>query len=157
MRLGLCLLIFSPLLFAGEPTLVYLVRHAEKVDASKDPELSERGVQRAEELASFFEKVPVDALYTSQYIRTKKTLAPLAKQQKLKARVIDAGTPQVLVDEIRSKTGQTILIAGHSNTVPGLIKMLGGPSVAIADSEYRDLFLLILDESVTFQRFRMAP
>ena len=136
-------------LFATEPTLVYLVRHAEKVDQSKDPDLSARGFERAEELAVFFEKVPIHALYASQYQRTQKTLTPIAVAKQLQPFIIDAGSPEDLVNRVKQKTGRTILIAGHSNTLPDLIKRLGGPELTIDDAEYRNIFLLILSEGKT--------
>ena len=45
---------------------IYLVRHAEKEQSSDnpgDPSLTECGLQRAESLAGFLEKVDLDAIY----------------------------------------------------------------------------------------------
>ena len=36
-----------------------------------------------------------------------------------------------------------VLIVGHSNTLPAVIKGLTGRDVTIADSQYDDLFLLV--------------
>lgn len=153
-----CLILFLYVpLIAAEPTFIYLVRHAEKVDASKDPELSPRGQQRAQALADFFMKVPVSELYASEYQRTQKTLAPLAAQKQLSVHIIPASKPEALVAKVRAATG-VVVISGHSNTLPGLIERLGAGSVIIEDSDYRNLFLLVLiEKEATLQTFQLEP
>lgn len=40
--------------------------------------------------------------------------------------------------------GQTVLVVGHADTVPELIRLLGGPSMPnIDDCEFDNLFVLI--------------
>ena len=48
---------------------------------------------------------------------------------------------------IRSEhAGQLVVVAGHSNTVPALVRALGVESVAdIPEDEYDDLFLVQLN------------
>lgn len=158
-------MIFTTLVFliacicaASEPTLVYLVRHAEKVDASRDADLSPKGLERANALKSFFEKIQIDAVYASQYIRTQKTVKPVADARGLAVNVVDAGKPNELVSKVMASAGKTILIAGHSNTTPKLIELLGGPVVEIPDDVYQNLFLLILqDGHCVFQQFQFQP
>jgi broad specificity phosphatase PhoE len=145
-------------LVAGDPTLVYLVRHAEKVDESRDADLSPAGMARAVALSRFFEKIEFDLLVASQYQRTQKTLGPLAAAKDMTVETIPAGEPRILIERIRALEGGTILVAGHSNTVPDLIKALGGGTTAIDDSDYDNLYLVILSEaSVTVQNFRFYP
>ncbi len=158
-------MIFTTLVFliagmcaASEPTLVYLVRHAEKVDDSRDADLSPKGLERANALKSFFEKIQIDAVYASQYIRTQKTVKPVADARGLAVNVVDAGKPNELVSKVMASAGKTILIAGHSNTTPKLIELLGGPVVEIPDDVYQNLFLLILqDGHCVFQQFQFQP
>lgn len=151
----LWMLVVLPVM-AGEPTLVYLVRHAEKVDDSRDADLSERGLKRAAELAAFFEKIEVNQLYASQFQRTQKTLQPLADAKGLKLAIISAGEPEQLIDSVRGHAGKTIVIAGHSNTLPDLIARLGAGEVTIADDAYRNLFLVILNEDgAVLQNFQL--
>lgn len=47
------LLGYTLLAAATEPTLVYLVRHAEKIDESSDADLSTQGLKRADRLRVF--------------------------------------------------------------------------------------------------------
>ncbi len=56
---------------------IYIVRHAEKRDASsKDPELSVEGQARAANLAKALRDSEITAIYTSEYLRTQKTAPP---------------------------------------------------------------------------------
>jgi len=145
-------------LAASEPTLVYLVRHAEKVDSSRDADLSAQGLKRAEALKVFFEKTSFSAIYATQYQRTQKTVKPVADSKGLPVVALDAGDPKALVSKIHSSPGQIILASGHSNTVPQLISLLGGPEIKIPDDAYDYLFLLVLqDGHCVFQQFLFKP
>jgi len=127
---------------------VILSRHAEKAAAPpKDPPLSSAGEKRAALLAGLLTDVPVDAIYTSEYVRTQQTAAPLAAHNHLKPIVVPAADPAALVKAVRERQTGVVVIVGHSNTVPGIIATLGGPTVSIADSEYDNLFILTLDGS----------
>src|SRR5207344_765933 len=58
---------------------VIVVRHAEQTDPKEvDPPLSEAGALRAKALAAALEHSGVQAIYVTQYQRTKATAAPLA-------------------------------------------------------------------------------
>jgi hypothetical protein len=45
-------------------------------------------------------------------------------------------------------------VVGHSNTVPAIIKALGGMDVTLADSEYDSLFFVAPDGTTTRIRFK---
>ena len=62
---------------------IYLVRHAEKQDDSKDPALSECGQKRAQALAALFADIPLAAVYATPYQRTQQTAAAVANNKKL--------------------------------------------------------------------------
>jgi phosphohistidine phosphatase SixA len=131
---------------------VYLVRHAEKAAVpGADPPLSEAGTKRSEALAHKLSQASIKTILTSQYQRTKLTAEPLAKQLGITAAVIPvkmAGrelSPDYLkeVAERATSSGGNVLIVGHSNTVPELIKALGGDvTPAIDESVYDDLFVV---------------
>jgi broad specificity phosphatase PhoE len=131
---------------AADLTTVILVRHAEKVaSAGEDPALSETGVTRAAELARVLADVPIDAIYTTQYIRTRDTAAPLAKARALKPVAVTAGKTYAadLAKTIREKhAGQTVLVVGHSNSTSNLLRELGVPNPPrIEEDRYDDLFI----------------
>jgi 2,3-bisphosphoglycerate-dependent phosphoglycerate mutase len=137
-------------------TTVFLVRHAEKADApAQDPPLSESGKARSLELARMLGGAGIKAIYTSQYLRTKQTVDPLAAQLGLTANAItlkvSASNPREvseqsiaeITNKIYERAGDTVLIVGHSNTIPEVIKMLGGDMVPkIDEKKFDDLFVV---------------
>jgi len=144
-------------LAADPPLAVYLVRHAEKVDQSRDADLSELGLRRAEALRGFFAKIPLEGVFATQFQRTQKTVGPLARERGLDVALVDAGQGERLVERLRAAGSGTYLISGHSNTVPWLIERLGGPSLTIRDDEYDNVFLLVLWNGQTFfQQFQLT-
>lgn len=143
--------------YGGDPTLVYMVRHAEKVDSTDQAGLTEQGRARAKKLGAFFERIPLAAVYASEYNRTQRTATPVAKAAGTEVTVISAGKPEAFVEAVKAAKGKTIFVAGHSNTIPDLIHRLGGPKTNIDHSDYDNLYLLILhDDGVVLQNFRFT-
>ncbi len=131
-------------------TTVILVRHAEKSTTPKDdPLLTDAGKSRASHLADMLSSAGVQAIYTSQYERTKLTAEPIAKKLSLNPTVIDAAKSNEFANAIRGKnTGQVVLVVGHSNTLPEIIHALGGPEIPeLDDQEYDSFFVLSVPES----------
>lgn len=124
---------------------VILVRHAEKADASKDPVLSEAGTARASALVKMLAGAGISAIYCSEYQRTKLTAEPLAAALKIPIRMFPASNPAALIEEIRTaNANETVLVVGHSNTLPDLMKRLGHPAEEnIADDDYGNIFVLV--------------
>jgi broad specificity phosphatase PhoE len=148
--------LFATSLHAGEPaklTTVILVRHAERLDTSTDSPLSEAGEARAKKLATVLAVADVSAIYTTPYKRTETTVAPLAAARNLTpVRMMNAKSyVEDVVDAIRTKhAGNTVVVVGHSNTTPNVIKALGIPNPpAIPDSQYDDLFIVTIGNGVT--------
>lgn len=136
---------------AAQTTTVIVVRHAEKVDDSADPLLSEAGTARAQALAEALRDAGVTAIYTTQFQRTRLTAEPLARATAITPLVIGAGSPsqthvERIADRVReSDAGGIVLVVGHSNTVPLIVSALGGPDVGtIEDDEYDHMFVLTL-------------
>lgn len=127
----------------GTPTTVLLVRHADR-QGSADA-LTAAGTARAEDLARVLEKAGISAIFTSQANRTQQTAAPTASQLGITPVAVTAADVAGLVGTIRSDhSGQTVLVVGHSNTVPQIIDEFGGPTVVIGESEYDNLYVLTL-------------
>lgn len=127
-------------------TTVILVRHAEKVvSTGDDPALSERGLARASELARVLADVPIDVIYTTQFVRTRDTAAPLANTRGITPVVITSGKTYAadLARTIREKhAGQTVLVVGHSNSTSNLLRELGVENPPrIEETRYDDLFI----------------
>ena len=124
---------------------VVVVRHAEKVDESDDPLLSAAGKARARALARHLRTVGVKAIYVTQYKRTGLTAAPIAAAAGLKPIVVHSYASPELVDRIRQDNpNDIVLVVGHSDTVPEVLRLLGHPEpVTIGAAEYDNLFVAI--------------
>jgi 2,3-bisphosphoglycerate-dependent phosphoglycerate mutase len=142
----------TPAIFSQDDavTTILLVRHAEKSAApADDPALTEIGKARAQSLIKMLGQSGIKAIYATQFTRTKETARPLAEHLGLTVTQIDASDTKKLVEQIRSQhAGKTVLIAGHSNTLPKIIEELGGDVIpSIAESEYDNLFVVTLNRS----------
>lgn len=123
---------------------VYVVRHAEKAKDEEDPRLTPAGKARAAELALALRSVKLSAVFTTKYRRNRETAAPAAKQAGLSAIVVDAKDYAGLAKTIRTRhDGQHVLVVGHSNTVPEILKALGvKTALAIEERDYDNLFIV---------------
>ena len=73
-------LVISPAAYSQRGiTTFILTRHAEKgSDGTKDPDLAQAGNERAQLLAKMLSETTVDAIYSTNYKRTRNTVTPLA-------------------------------------------------------------------------------
>jgi phosphohistidine phosphatase SixA len=131
--------------------VVFVVRHAERADSSpdksptmaNDADLSEAGRARAGSLAVLLKDAGITAIYVTEYKRTQQTAAPLAKALGLTPTVVKAADSQALAKELSLAKG-SVLVVGHSNTMPSTIKDLGVSSpVSVQDDEYDNLFVVV--------------
>jgi broad specificity phosphatase PhoE len=126
---------------------VILVRHAEKAALpADDPPLAPAGEARARALLDAVRDAGVTAIVTTQLARTRATAQPTASALGIAPHVVPAGGAshvQNVVAAIRMHPGQTVLVVGHSNTVPAIIAALGAPQPpAICDSQYDNLYIV---------------
>jgi broad specificity phosphatase PhoE len=130
---------------AAAQQTVFLVRHAEKANQSTDPALSEAGLARARALAALLARARVTAIYATQYQRTVQTVQPLADALKLKVERMPADDTRALVARLRSRhASDVVVVAGHSNTVPEILRLLGGTTrEEIADDDFSNLFVVV--------------
>ncbi len=144
----LLLLVSATPLQAQEVTTIVLVRHAERgTDDPRNPSLSDAGRERAASLARMLADLPVQALWTTDYQRTRQTLEPLAKARSLTPMTYNPSDLKGALDRIvRESTGRTVVIAGHSNTIPPMVNMLAGSAVAadMPESEYGRIWIVHL-------------
>lgn len=125
------------------PVTAYVVRHAEaEQNDSRDPVLTQAGVVRANALRDRLQGAGIDAIFSTAYIRTRETAAPLAAALDLPVQIYDARDPATLVQDLYANhRGRRVLIVGHSNTVPAVIEALGGMRPAdLGHTEHDPLF-----------------
>lgn len=128
-------------------TTLFLVRHAEKIsDGSFDPGLTAAGAARADELAYILRHVDLDAIYSTPFRRTKQTAMPTAREKGLDVELYDPNDKGFLKKALHSHPGGTVLIVGHSNTIPGMVNELAGkPDFSdLDDNIYDNLFIVLV-------------
>lgn len=112
------------------PVTVLAVRHAEAAATTPDepdPGLTAAGAQRARALDRLLAAAGVTHLFSSEYRRTRDTLAPFAERLSLEIEAHPARERDALAATLRAlPPGSVALVAGHSNTVPALVAALGG-------------------------------
>ncbi|HCA07900.1 phosphoglycerate mutase family protein [Chryseobacterium sp.] len=129
-------------------TVCILLRHAEKENVGTDPDLTSAGKLRAEELKRLLGNVHVDNIYTTAYNRTRQTAIPLAESKGI---VIKEYTPaatfaatQLFINNILAQNqGKVVVIVGHSNTVPEMVKVLSNNTlnVTISETQFDNIFI----------------
>ena len=121
----------------------YLVRHAEKTKEKDDPGLTDAGRKRVQDLAARLADVPLTKIYSSDYMRTRDTAAPIAKAKGLEIVIYDPNKLEEFAASILAETGH-ILVVGHSNTTPPLSAFLGGEAGTpiVEATEYNRLYVL---------------
>jgi broad specificity phosphatase PhoE len=141
-----CLLLSVLVVTATAQSTIFIVRHGEKADSSKDSDLSEAGRARAEALAKMLKDKNITAIYTTEFKRTQQTAAPLAQALGITVTTLPAKDNGALIAKLRASTGNA-LVVGHGDTIPNLIKELGiSEPISIGDNDYDNLFEIVLEE-----------
>jgi broad specificity phosphatase PhoE len=134
---------------AAAQSMVFVVRHAERADGGtansmmgNDPDLSDAGRARAESLAAMLKDAGITVIFATEYKRTQQTAAPLARALGISVTTISSKQTAALLERIKAATGN-VLVVGHSNSVPDVVKGLGvATPVTVGDAEYDSLFVV---------------
>lgn len=126
---------------------IFLVRHAEKqaIPGEKDPQLAAVGQHRAEALANRLAAAPIDRLFATGYQRTQLTLKPLAARLGRELQIYDARQSGAFLTGILATGCQgALIVAGHSNTLPELLRAAGIAETAseFDEGRYGELFIV---------------
>jgi broad specificity phosphatase PhoE len=137
---------------------IFVVRHAERADMvagappATDPSLSDAGRERAASLASLLKDAAISTIFVTEFKRTQETAAPLAKALGLTPVTIVAKDTAALVARLKKASGN-VLVVGHSDTVPEIIKSLGaGAANSIGEKEFDNLFIVTPGQPQRFVR-----
>ena len=133
-----------------ESLVVVLVRHAEKIDSSDDPDLSTVGVVRATALASALRDARIEHVHSTDFKRTRNTSAAVASTESLDVEIYDPNDLAGLATKLKESGGRH-LVVGHSNTTPQLVELLGGdPGEPIDEpSEYDRMYVITISPDGT--------
>ena len=132
-------------------TTVLIVRHAEKsTQPYSDPPLSALGLVRAQKLVHVAGEAGITGIFATQFVRTRQTVEPLAEYLGLTIDEFGAHDIEGLVNYIKTNhSGEVVIVAGHSDTVPLIIQEFGGdPIPPIYLDQYDNLYV------VTLSRYR---
>lgn len=129
-------------LLSGCTTRYYLVRHAERQDASANSPLSVAGLARANVLRDTLLSKGIDTIFASTFQRTQQTAQPLATALHLPVTIYSPDTTAALIDQLSRLNGRNVLVVGHSNTIPEIVRGLCGQTVTIADDDFDNLFIV---------------
>jgi broad specificity phosphatase PhoE len=165
-------------------TTVMLVRHAERVPGSGNVNLSDEGRARAQALVAVANEAGVTAVYSTEWCRTAQTAQPLVLALGLPLHVLESADPQaglgscdpaisatmiavpeeiataaeVVQNVLDRHRGRTVLIVGHSDTVPPMVAVLGEGSFApveIAPTDFGRLFVVTARRLFVFKSARL--
>jgi broad specificity phosphatase PhoE len=139
---------------AAQPNY-YVMRHLQKA-SGPDPALSEEGKLSADKLADLLANDHVAAIYVSTTRRAWETAAPLAARLGLTMKTYNPADTPALIAAVAAETA-TVLIVGHSNTVPEIVERLGGARPAdLGETDYGDIWH-IYGPDRRVEKLRLAP
>lgn len=151
--LAILLGVFAQETLAQKKTIV-LVRHVEK-DSSPtadkaDPGLSQMGRDRAQLIVKAIGKYKPDAIYSTNFKRTRESVKPLADKRKKEIQIYDPSNQQKLVDEVMASKSKKFVIVGHSNTTPALANLFTKKEVfkQVPDTEYSVIWVIRMKNGV---------
>lgn len=101
----------------------YFIRHAEKDRSdslNKNPHLNEKGILRAEKWNNVFKNISFDAIYSTDYHRTRETALPTALKNKLELSLYNSKTIDI-AKFLNDNKGKNVLVVGHSNSTPNFV------------------------------------
>lgn len=113
---------------------------------ASDPALTDIGMQRANDLNAYFGNKKPDSIFISKYLRTQQTAAPTAAAATITPVVViqtDTNGINAFVKRIYNINKKKVLIVGHSNTVPRIVKGLSGQTInPINETDYDNLYII---------------
>lgn len=129
-----------------EKTTYYFIRHAEKDRNNPEdtnPSLTDIGKARAENWSNIFKHVKFDAIYSTDFKRTKATAKPTATNQNLEI-IIYTPKDIDIASFLKDTEGKTVLVVGHSNSTPSFVnKLIGNEKYQeINDNQFGSLFIV---------------
>jgi broad specificity phosphatase PhoE len=153
--LAALLLILSAGQIKAQTTTYILFRHAEKDTTTQgstmmqaDPPLSAAGEKRAASIPELLKDYKPDLFYTTNFKRTRATIAPLAQRLQKEPQTYDHRNLKAFAELLLQEKGKTIVVAGHSNTTPSLANLLIGENrfQPLDESVYNQYWIITLTE-----------
>ena len=134
--------------FGQNRKTIILVRHAEKdISATADkvnPPLTSAGRERAERLVKTIKRYKPGAVYSSDFIRTRDTAAPVAAWRKKQVQIYDPKLLGDLVSKILESKTKRHIVVGHNTTTPALANLFIKVDKyrALPESDYTKIWII---------------
>jgi broad specificity phosphatase PhoE len=111
---------------------------------TNDPPLTVEGVRRAERLRKLIGKYRPGAVYSSDFKRTRATVEPIAKKRHVEIQTYDPKNNADLIERIMKSKTKRFVVAGHSNTIPGLANQITKKELFknLDDAEYGTIWVI---------------
>jgi hypothetical protein len=124
--------------------VIFLTRHAEQAPEVEEPPLTEKGQQRARNLAAILKDAGINVIYTNPRLRSIQTAEPLAKMLKVESKVLPMRDDvEGLIRVLRKNPQDRVLIVTGSLNIPHVLKALGHPlEITVPPSEYDNLLVI---------------
>jgi broad specificity phosphatase PhoE len=134
-------------------TTYYFIRHAEKVDNSKNPDLSETGLERAKLWNEIFSEINLHAIYSTDFNRTLQTAAPTATGKNIA--IIKYNPKTIDIESFKKNTlEKKVLVVGHSNTIPNFVNQIINKNIYndMDDVTFGNLYIVTINgDSISHQ------
>ena len=141
--------LFILLFFCSCYNTYYVVRHAEKVltpPNAYDPPLTNAGQQRSNDLNTYLGKRKPDSIFVSTFLRTQQTAAPTATAAGVTPIIInqtDTNSVNAFITRLYKMNKKKVLVVGHTNTVPRIVKGLSGQTInTISEVDYDNIYII---------------
>jgi phosphohistidine phosphatase SixA len=145
--LGVCLLLAG--CCSSTVTTVVFVRHAERLNNTDASPLSPAGFQRARALRHALDSAGIQTIFVSDKLRSRQTADSLRIAHSLPQVQIPKDSISELVDSLRGRSGQRLLVVGHSDTVPQIIAAFGVEVPPLSEGEFDKMFVLTVRQRAT--------
>lgn len=123
--------LFPVAVLSQDAGVIFLVRHAERGPDSSDTALLDAaGEQRAQCLAQTLRDSHIAKIYTTDVKRTQQTVGPLAQELHLQPTIIPRSNMDELLRDLRGDSKENVLVVGHADTLPTIIRRLGAGNLS---------------------------
>jgi len=127
-----------------EVTKIFLIRHTETLDdGTRDPVLSEKGIERANKWAEVLGQEKIDLVYATDLKRTQALARIIANSQGIE-KIITYQRDIDIETFLKVIKGKTVMVSGHSNTTPFIVNKIIREEKyqQIEDADYGNLFIV---------------
>jgi phosphohistidine phosphatase SixA len=124
--------------------VAFVLRHCETLGSFGDPPLSPQGRDRAARIGLMLRSVGAQRVLHTQTTRSRETATDVARVLRVAAGSYDMLDPEPVTRRMVDGGGVWVIV-GHSNTVPDLVKRLGGNAGTdlIPETVYDRIFMVV--------------